>query len=247
MVTAVIALLVAVLLPALSRARWQSRHLLCQSNLGSIAKAWQVYLVNSGGWFLKSVKAKDNYHINYGGRQGVSSAYRGPKPLNRVLGLPLVTGSQAELFRCPFDAGGGSIRPTAFAHYGSSYLMNHLLVGQPKLVVAPSDPCREVLTALSGRIARISTAQLSAESRLLLVGDYGWFNAREPAMSAEYHMDWHGRRMQHNAAFMDGHTAFVRIHKGLWQTDQYTLIPFAAQQQAITGCQVHLTDACCAP
>ncbi len=234
---AAIALLIAVLMPSLGKARWQSRHLLCQTNLASIGKAWHAYLADSRGWFPKSLVGIENKEINYGGRQGKVVGYLGPKSLNRYLGLALVTERNAETFRCPFDRGSGSARPTCFEYYGSSYLMNPMLVGLPSLLVAPTDPCRPVLKQVSARIAKLNVSQLANESRLLWVGDYGWYYAWNWQMPARVHVEWHSQAMWHNVAFVDGHVQFTRIHKGLHTTSDYTVIPYREQQAAVCECQ----------
>jgi len=239
-VVAIIALLAGILLPALGAARWQSRHLLCQTNLSSIAQAWHGYLLDSGGSFPKSLKAKDNKEINFGGKQGSSSAYQGSKVLNRYVGLALIVDRGAEVFRCPLDRGSGSIRPTAFDYFGSSYLMNHMLVGQPKLTIAPTDPCRPVLQEVSKKIGSLKVSQVGGESRLMLVGDYGWYNAWRASYTPEYHIEWHRQRMRHNLAFMDGHVDFIRLRKGLHTTAQYTVIPFREERARTVECQVEV-------
>ena len=60
-VVAIIALLIAILLPSLSRARKQAKEVLCQSNLKQWGNIWQMYtqdnddsfsegLIDDGGW-----------------------------------------------------------------------------------------------------------------------------------------------------------------------------------------------------
>jgi prepilin-type N-terminal cleavage/methylation domain-containing protein/prepilin-type processing-associated H-X9-DG protein len=241
-VVAIISLLVAILLPSLAKARWQTRHLLCQTDLANLGKAWHEYLVDSRGWFPKSQVAADNAEINYGGRQGSGdSTYCGKKPLNRYLGLPLVTDAKAEVFRCPFDGGSASVQPSCFEYFGSSYLMNHMLVGQPKLVITPRDPCKMVLKQVSARIGTLNSSQVGNESKLLLVGDYGWYNAWERQLPFEDAIEWHAQRMRHNITFMDGHVGFTRIRKGVHATGDYTVIPFIEQQVAVTVCQQEVT------
>ena len=85
-VVAIISLLVAILIPALGRARQQAKKMKCQTNLHSIASAWHQYLIEFEGRFLKSRSGRDNEQINYGGKQGAIELFQGPKPLNRFLG-----------------------------------------------------------------------------------------------------------------------------------------------------------------
>ncbi|MBP7935847.1 MAG: type II secretion system protein [Phycisphaerae bacterium] len=229
-VVAIIALLIAVLMPTLAAARRQSKQLLCQTNLATIAKGWHAYLGDSKGKFLKSVKATDNVQANFGGKQGAIAAYQGPRPLNRYVGLPPVVWSGAELFRCPFDVGFGRELPTSYDYRGNSYHMNHILVGPPGppgLQVPPGDPCGDVLKRVFERAADLSLSQIKGESRLLLVGDLGWYNAWERSYESADQVNWHTPAGFHNIAFMDGHVRLVKIRKGIHVDDQYTLIPFA--------------------
>lgn len=254
-VVAIIALLTAVLLPSLAAARRQSKHLLCQTNLHSIAQAWHSYLSESDGWFPKSEKTSDNEQVNYGGKQGTGGKYYGsepdspvPKPLNRSLNMPLVVRTGADVFRCPFDTGGGGIKPTCFDNRGTSYLMNHLLVGPKSLQPRSSDPCKTVMEEMENsknpprrsRIENLKSSDLDNGSKLLLVGDYGWYNAWEYTVPYDRHMDWHRKAMHHNLAFADGHVAFVRIRKGLHTTSQYTVMPFVDLQSKAGECQAEV-------
>lgn len=229
---AIISLLVAILLPCLSTARRHTRLIVCQSNLRNIVNAWGAYLADSHGAFLKSARLKDNVQINFGGRQGRSSPFRGPKPLNRHMNIPRVT-DDAPAFRCPVDTGSGRVRPSCYEYYGSSYLMNIMLVGPPSLQIAPDDPCKPVLSRASRRIEELRIEHVSDQSRLILVGDYGWYSAFHPLLGPEFHMEWHERAMRHNVGFMDGHVSFIHFRKGIFTDSDYTLIPTAPEQSDI--------------
>ncbi|HOW73883.1 MAG TPA: prepilin-type N-terminal cleavage/methylation domain-containing protein [Phycisphaerae bacterium] len=237
-VVGIIALLAAILLPALHQARQQAKQVQCQSNLRHIASGWQAYLNDSKGRFLKSVKARDNYEINYGGKQGRTSAYRGKKPLNPYLGLPKVVG-KAEPFHCPFDCGSPPLRisPTCHEDFGNSYLMNHLLVGPPEVTASPDEPCRDLVARVSERTGSVSISDLKNTAKLLLVADYGWYNTWWRELTPESHIEWHSRSGYHNVAFADGHVGFIRIRKGIYTSEQYTVIPFFDLETESHRCQ----------
>lgn len=229
-VVAVIALLVAILIPSLARARRQARQLVCQTNLRTIAQAWHLYLADSNGKFLKSGPGLDNVQINFGGKQGQLDAFKGDKPLNRYVGPPLNTSTGTKVFFCPFDVGSGRAQPTYFDYQGNSYLMNHFLVGPPGppgLQAKPGDP--DWVEPMLEKLAGLDVAEVRNLSRLLLVGDLGWYNAWESTFGEEDHIDWHEPPGRHNIAFLDGHVAFIEIQKGQYSTASYTLIPFKKQ------------------
>ena len=120
-VVAVIALLVAILLPALNQARVQANRVVCQAHLRQLALAWLVYLENYQGDFYQSANA----NFKYGGwvGYGFPDWANFPRPLNPYLGLKTITASEgaARVFRCPADGGGIPASPlTAYGYYGTS-------------------------------------------------------------------------------------------------------------------------------
>ncbi len=241
-VIAIITLLLGVLLTALREARLISRRTACQSNLRQLAVTWQSYFDSHDGRLLKGINA----NINYGGKQGAGAAAWGGdpdnpirKPLNPYLQLEEVSPGGCEVFRCPSDEGSNQIRPRHFDHYGTSYAMNVMLVGQTQLLILPFDPCAPVLFQVNQRLANHAiSAQMPDPAKLILMGDFGWLNTI--TMWDTQRIEWHQKRCSHNLAFMDGHAAFTRIRKGLLLTPEYTMIPFqdllddteASQQEA---------------
>lgn len=238
-VVAMISLLVALLIPSLAAVRRQAKQSICQSNLRTIAVGWHEYLLTSKGKFLKSGPGCSNAQTNFGGRQGVLDAYRGPKPLNRVFGWPLSTTKGAEVFRCPFDRGSGRALPTYFDYRGNSYHTNLLLVGppgSPGLQLHPGDP--EAITQAYQRVAELDLAEVTTSpSLLLLLGDLGWYNAWEASYTVEDEINWHTPTGRHNIVYLDGHVLLAEIEKGKWGTASYTLIPFLDLASALAGAQ----------
>lgn len=226
-VVALIGILVAILLPSLAKARASARLVTCQANLRELHRGWQLYLDESHGRFLQGV----NWHINYGGRQGLGDPAYGKdpdrpvaKPLNKHLTLPTVTYDSADVFRCPADSGNKRI-DEHFVHYGTSYLANPLLVGQDELFVNPNDPIHDLMVKVSGRRKNISEST-KFPKELLLLGDFGWYKAWRFGWPPKYQFDWHGRPSHHNLAYVDGHVAFVRIQQGVSVTSDYCVLPF---------------------
>lgn len=236
-VVAVIALLVAILLPSLGKARQQARRVFCQSQLKQLATAWHQYLNAHNGAFLQDVKKviKDS-DINYGGKHGESAFFRGnyreEKPLNRYAGYPLRLPTGGELFKCPDDGGGLA----DFPWYGTSYRMNRMLVGQGKLQILKRDPCYDPLTETNGRLPNLNRSRAANESRLLLMGDFEWDTTYQSAWDL-IGPDWHGRTRFYNMAFLDGHATFVHIRKGMHTTADYTVVPFRDLQDDFSACQ----------
>ncbi len=230
-VVAIIAVLVAILLPAFQGSREQARRLACASNLHHISGAWHMFLEESGGRFLQGINA----NINYGGRKGAVPAYQVSKPLNPYLELPSIVEEGAEVFHCPSDSGSRAVQPSYFEHYGTSYMTNLMLIGQNRIQFPPWDLCEKVLDEVNLRIKRLTRSDVSNEAKLILMGDAGWVNTW--TSWRRQRIEWHRQRCTHNIAFMDGHVEFIRIRKGLHVTQQYNVIPFGDLQAEASECQ----------
>ncbi len=238
-VIAIISLLLAILLPTLSRARQISNRTACLSNLRQLAVAWEYYLEDSEGRFLKGV----NTNINYGGMQGAGAQAWGAdpaspidKPLNQYMQVDPIASSGCDVYQCPADAGSDQVRPTHFQFYGTSYEMNTMVVGPTTLQFPPFDPCAPVLVKVNQRLANQAlSAEMSETSKLILMGDFGWISAL--TFWDTQKIEWHKQSCSHNLAFMDGHAKFTRLKEGLNTTDEYTRIPFQDLQSEVVACQ----------
>lgn len=239
-VIAIIALLIAILLPSLQAARRIAQRTTCQSNLRQIALAWRSYFEDNDGKFLKG----SNANINYGGRQGLGAAAWGADPsqpvrkvLNPYVGLQEIAIEQAEVFECPSDVGSDQVQPSHFLFYGTSYVMNTMIVGPNQLQGSPFDPCGGLFSEANARLIdnQGASSELPDPSRLILMGDFGWRNFIAPFDPTR--IEWHGRRCSSNVAFFDGHVSLIEFKKGLYTSDSYVLFPFADLARACVSCQ----------
>jgi len=251
-VVSILVLLLAILLPSLSQARLQTKHVHCQANLKQIATGWHMYLDDNNGHFPKSKASIENIYLNFGGKQGQkvrdgqddNEPYRGPKRLNPYLGIPLRTEPMegAAVFRCPLDQGTDSYRPSCYEYIGNSYQTNHLLVGPERISFSPFDPCRDVMRDLRDRVSTLTMNQVDSWSRVLLMADHGWYDdSRAPMSLNDIPNDWHGKPNTHNLAFVDGHVSLLRVRRGLLTTKDYTVVPFTDLQRASAECQEECT------
>ena len=102
-VISIVALLLAILLPSLTKIRALGMRVVCKDNLRQIAIAWHIYLSDHEGKFYQDINAD----LIYGGYDGID--YSGsPRPLNPYLELPEISESEVEArrFKCPADSGG---------------------------------------------------------------------------------------------------------------------------------------------
>jgi prepilin-type N-terminal cleavage/methylation domain-containing protein len=234
-VIAVIAILLAILLPAVRMARVVAKRAVCQSNLKQLAYAWTMYLNDYDGYFLQEIYAD----VNYGGWKGAVDW--SPRPLNEIMGLDKTLEDEklAKVFCCPADTGGTSFampREVSHHYWGTSYRTNIFLIGQNKYSIFNPGRTDELDTKISNRLEHLHISQVTANPALLmLIGDQGWLHQwryMPPPVKEMWeqiwkpYTEWHVKPEHYNLAFLDGHTAFVRIRKTYYVTDDYSIIPF---------------------
>ena len=222
MVVAIIAVLLAILLPGLGMARTAGRRVACQGNLRQISLAWQIYLEDNDGYFYQAVNANHDF----GGWQG-TAAFAAQRPLNPYLGMPEeITSESAGVFRCAADKGGILGQPQslrAFDFFGNSYQTNIFMIG-PNQVGINAGIFRELHEKVNTRLNRLNLNRIERQDQVVLLGDNNWAiqcDVNLPAPKA-----WHGKDEYHNIGFLDGRTDFVHIIKGKYVADDYNIIPF---------------------
>jgi prepilin-type processing-associated H-X9-DG protein/prepilin-type N-terminal cleavage/methylation domain-containing protein len=134
-VIGIVALLIGILLPAMSRARGQARGAACVSNLRQLALAAQHYALNHGGRFPVARWGTDNWDFSIvNGKPAPGLLWRGHSDLR--------------VQQCPaFEGRANSLDPHTGYNYNTSYIGH----GQGEAVEAPArlaqvhDPSRTAL------------------------------------------------------------------------------------------------------
>jgi prepilin-type N-terminal cleavage/methylation domain-containing protein/prepilin-type processing-associated H-X9-DG protein len=214
-VISIIAVLVGILLPALSSARGSAMVSVCASNQRQISVLWQLYLNDSDETFPVMPNGF-NITWRYGGNLEWWVPNPQPRPLTQYTDNP-------EMFRCPADrpirilTGGyvtvgtsGTIYDT-YDFTGNSYLGNHVL-----LQSAVADPDK-FWTGIRVPDIEVST------SRLILAGDPQWYYATN---DPRYEADFHDRGNKINLTFVDGHVSFETVEDENTETDTYGWVFF---------------------
>ena len=190
-VVAVISLLLAILLPALHKARTITKRITCQGNLRQITLAWHSYFDENDQRFYQGI----NVNHDFGGSRG-NGLYALSRPLNPYLKLPLEieTENEAKIFRCPADSGGIFNRPPqqkAYYYFGNSYQTNILLIG-PDRIGVPRGERRDFYREINKRLKNLTRDDVSDPCRLFLVGDKNRITQWDPSFySGRY---WHSRK-----------------------------------------------------
>jgi prepilin-type N-terminal cleavage/methylation domain-containing protein/prepilin-type processing-associated H-X9-DG protein len=225
-VIGVIAVLIALLLPALNRARKQADMVRCTSNLRQIGVAWTMYLNDSRGKFPQYVA---NLNWFYGGKQpaGINfdptaTAYVAPdRLLNPYIGARLTQEQRAAVFRCPRDGpingrmGAGAQLTKgqdAYDYFGNSYMLN------PELLFSVI-PHSSMIDTNSISLVKVHYPH----SLVMLAGDCEWYYLATSPPGIGWNADFHSTAPKVNMVFLDGHAATCSVVYNQDVTDEYAL------------------------
>lgn len=234
---AVMAVLVAILIPGLVHARNAGYGAICANNLRQLGTAWQSYFHDHDTFPRYSAQPDWRYGgVNFAGAARVP-VLDSQRPINRYLDADLSARSSiapelAALYKCPADKGvwdhdqsragqpglsvlGGK---TAFDFYGTSYRANPYLLDS---TVAKIDTLQRGLKL--SELAGVS-------SRLILMGDPTWYFSSIPLDNPDAKLDasWHAPHRGNILAF-DGSVRFMTFDRG---SGDYDVNPAELTQRA---------------
>lgn len=240
LVIAVLSALLAILLPALDRARASARRVKCGANLKSIGTAWLTYLGAENDCFYQAPWAQLYYGGGWEGAVAplmrLRNARPWPRPLNRYVAISDSTagaGPLASVFQCPADSGGAEGYGTAeiYRLFGNSYAANIYLIGDIQIPTHTSNSIRaELHGEINKRLMHMTAAMVTnPPQEVILAGDYGWQNQALDLGSdtAREQAEWHRKADCYNVVFVDGHVSFQEIALDRYfRQGQYYVLPF---------------------
>ncbi len=249
-VVAIISVLIALLLPALGAARQHARRAKCAANARQLVTAMRLYLDDNSGRFpiIRNYPNPSdplfdpNLATTFAGRRGANAVFRRPRVLNKYLSMDMdiSSSSRAGVFQCPCDVGIADYRPSAFESVGDSYRFNEFLVGGFVRLPSSGHPARPLLQTVNTGIERLAEGRVSTPTaKLIVVGDITWRYVADPGLPDDF-TSWHDKRCYSTLAFLDGHGEFLRLRKGFWTDDKWTLLPFQEAAFAIIDQQTEI-------
>ncbi len=212
-VIAIIAILAALLLPALASAKNKAIRIRCTSNHHQIALGFHMYASDSDDRFPIYPDWGD-----WGGKTGVMQLHGGPypiekRPLNKY--VPAV-----ETFHCPGDKGDSLWKSefpanihSCYDGWGNSYLAVWMVETlRIKHVTGNSDARPGSPEATPMKLSQVAVHP----SNKLIEGDWLWWADRD---KNDPWSQWHNYRGQYrmNVLWGDGHTEFFQFPKETYQ------------------------------
>ncbi len=218
-VISIIAMLIALLLPALGMARESGRRAACLSNLRQIALANAAYMADHAQKFITlhmpsapgqpGPGSVETYH-RWAGKRGIAWDFDfTDRPLNRYVEVRTMTTAEDDrgafrVFACPSDDGSLAGRwnydrlPTVFDHWGVSYRYNSGAIN--------NDGQRGLWNKTDGQVTSPSRTILANDDPFDVWG-FDWMGGYPNPMTRSY---WHHERELGwaNVLFVDGHASF---------------------------------------
>lgn len=211
-VIAIIAILAAMLLPALARAKEKARVTQCMSNVRQVGIAAAVYLVDYNDRYPpKRTKNGVLTQTSWVGQTGMMPTYDSISAEDRWLSEYLVKvnrRARVEVARCPSDkssyAGTGR---SMFEDFGASYTAN--------LYAREGEGNPVIYTLNVDDASTIKPSQIAKPGRFIVFSSWGayrvgWYSEDTTKNPQVATVMWHRNSYRWSTLFGDGHVAFIK-------------------------------------
>ena len=216
-VISIVAILIATLLPAISKARERAQAVQCLSNLRQIGMGTNNYLTDNRFYFPMIETNVISYtQMAWLGKAG-TGAYANwdtsQRYLNHYVGGPYPASAQMPIARCPTDVAFGPYSPF-YDPYGSSYATN--------AGYAPGYPTLQSTLALTPTKS-VNMSDVYDPRRMVVFSEYGAFDPVWSNVDIGPNFRWHDRdSLTFNMTFVDAHAASVTITQNVQYNDDYS-------------------------
>lgn len=234
-VISIIALLISILLPALSSARESAYQIQCSSNLKQIGVAIEAYLGDFKDHYMPSyivnpLSVNDSSVYAVMGRVGTSHAAYSVmtadrRPLNNYLGGPFAASDEVPAARCPSDNEMNASVHSYYVGVGSSYAYN-ISNNQRNMNNSPDGD--DNLTKRSGvqrqDIKTAPTEMVSIMEPGAYLSIYQYDGGVDYSATGD-EVFWHSLSPQWNLLFLDGHAGLEQVGTyAEWEKYNYNVL-----------------------